>query len=64
MMLMMEFKNYAAYDPDPERDAKFEEIEKQVMEEMGDKYKETLKNYPNIRDILGSKTLRELKLKK
>jgi hypothetical protein len=63
LMLMIEFKNFAMYDPDPERQAKFEEIEKQVQEELGDEYKETLKNYPNIRDILGSKTLREMKLK-
>jgi hypothetical protein len=64
LMLMMEFENFAAYDPNPEREAKFEEIEKQLMSEMGDKYDETLKNYPNIRDILGSKTMREMKLKK
>ena len=63
MMLMIEFKNFAELDPDPERDAKFEEIEKQIQNEMGDKYKETLKNYPNIREILGTKTMREMKLK-
>jgi hypothetical protein len=63
LMLMMEFENFAAYDPDPEREARFDEIQKQVQEELGDKYDETLKNYPTIRDILGSKTMREMKLK-
>jgi hypothetical protein len=64
MMLMMEFENFAAFDPDPEKDAKFEEIQKHLMEEMGDKYTEILENYPKIREIFGSKTLREMMLKK
>jgi hypothetical protein len=63
LMLMIEFENFAKYDPDPVREAKFEEIEKQLQEDLGDKYDETLKNYPNIRDILGTKTMREMKLK-
>jgi hypothetical protein len=63
LMLMIEFKNFAMYDPDPEREAKFDEIEKKMQEEMGEKYDETLKNYPNIREILGTKTMREMEMK-
>jgi hypothetical protein len=63
LMLMIEFENFAAYDPDPEREARFEELEKQVQEELGPKYDKTLMQYPSIRDILGTKTMRELKLK-
>jgi hypothetical protein len=64
LMLMIEFESFAMMDPDEERDAKFDAIEKEVMEEMGDEYKETIANYGNIREILGSKTMREMHLKK
>jgi hypothetical protein len=63
LMLMIEFKNFAMYDPDPVREAKFDEIEEQIQQEMGDKYDETLKLYPNIREILGTKTMREMEMK-
>jgi len=56
MMLMIGFKDYATYDPDPERDAKFDKIDEEVQKELGDKYQETLKNYPNIREIMGRTT--------
>ena len=63
MMLMIEFKNFATYDPNPEREAKFDKIEKELETDLGEQYQEILKNYPDIREILGSKTFREKKLK-
>jgi hypothetical protein len=64
LMLMIEFKNYAMYDPDPERDKKYDEIQKKLMEEMGeDKMDATVKSYGDMRKILGTKTMRQIMLK-
>jgi hypothetical protein len=65
LMLMMEFSSFGIFDPDPAREARFDAIEKKLQEEMGkEAYDKTVGNYANIRDILGSKTFRELHLKK
>lgn len=65
LMLMMEHSGFAQFDPDPAREARFEAIEKKLQDEMGkETYDKTVGNYANIRDILGSKTFRELHLKK
>ncbi len=64
LMLMIEFKNFAQYDPDPEREKKFKEIEKKLMESMGeDKMDATVKSYGDMRKILGTKTMRQITLK-
>ncbi|MBE0640549.1 MAG: hypothetical protein IH599_00855 [Bacteroidales bacterium] len=65
IMLMMEVKGFSQFDPDPAREAKFKAIEAKLQENMGkEKYDSTVGNYDNIRDILGSKSFRELHLKK
>jgi hypothetical protein len=63
IVLMIENENMAAYDPDPERDAKSDEIEKKVKESMEGKYDETVANYESIREIYGTKVMREIFLK-
>lgn len=65
LMLMMEYSSFAMMDPDPAREARFDAIEKKLQDDMGkEAYEKTVGNYANIRDILGSKTFRELHLKK
>ena len=63
IMLMIENKNMATFDPDEKRDAAFDAIEKKIRDKMGDKYEMTVTNYDNIRDLLGRKVMRELHLK-
>ncbi len=63
IMLMIENKNMAAFDPDEKREAAFDAIEKKIKDKMGDKYEMTVTNYDNIRDLLGRKMMRELHLK-
>lgn len=64
LMLMMEFKNFAQFDPDPEREKKFKEIEDKLMAEMGEgKMEETVKDYAKMRKMLGSKTFRQISFK-
>jgi hypothetical protein len=64
LMLMIEFKNFAQYDPDPERDKKYKEIEKQLMDSMGeDKMEATVESYDDMRKIFGTKTMRQITLK-
>lgn len=63
IMLMIENKNMAVFDPDEKRDAAFDAIEKKIRDKMGDKYEMTVTNYDNIRDLLGRKMMRELHLK-
>lgn len=62
LLLMTEFENFAAMDPDPERDKKMDEIEKKVMESMGDDFQKTVANYTTLREITGRKTMREIYL--
>jgi len=62
LLLMTEFENFAAMDPDPERDKKMDEIEKKIMESMGDDFKKIVSNYTTLREITGRKTMREIYL--
>lgn len=64
LILMIENKNFASFDPDKDRKAKWDAINKKVREKMGDKFDTVVKNYDNIRDLYGSKVMRELHLKK
>ena len=63
IVLMIENENMASFDPDPERDAKMDAIEGKIKESMKDKYDETVKNYETIREIFGTKVMREIYLK-
>ena len=60
IVLMIENKNMASFDPDPERDAKFDAMEKKIKESMKGKYDETVTNYENLRQIYGTKVMREI----
>jgi hypothetical protein len=64
LVLMIENKNMASFDPDETRDAKFDAIEKKIRENMGDNYDATITNYDDIRDLLGTKVMREIHVKK
>lgn len=64
LILMIENKNFASFDPDKDRKAKWDAINKKVREKMGDKFDAVVKNYDNIRDMIGTKVMRELHLKK
>lgn len=63
IVLMIENKNMASFDPDPERDAKFDAMEEKIKESMKGKYDETVTNYENLRQIYGTKVMREIFLK-
>ena len=63
LILMIENKNMSVFDPDAKRDAAFDKIEKMVRDKMGDKYQMTVDNYDEIRDLLGTKVMREIHLK-
>ena len=63
IVLMIENENMASLDPDPDRDAKFDAIEEKMKESMEGKYDETVTNYENLRQILGTKLMREIFLK-
>lgn len=65
LILMVEFKNYATFDPNPEREAKIKQVQEQVAATMGgeDKMDAVVKNYPDMREILGSKTMTQIKFK-
>ena len=61
---MTEVENFAAYDPDPVRDAKRDEIEKKVKDALGgEEFQKTVANYSTLREITGRKTMREIFLK-
>lgn len=63
LMLMIENKNMASLDPNETTEAKFDAIEKRIQDKMGDKYQSTITNYAEIRDLQGSKLMREIHLK-
>jgi len=65
LILMIEFKNYATFDPNPERQAKMKQVQEQVAAAMGgeDKMDTVVQNYADMREILGSKTMSEIKFK-
>ena len=60
LLLMIELENFAAMDPDPERDKKREEVEKKIRDGMGEEFMKTVANYTTMREITGSKTMREI----
>lgn len=64
LILMIENKSMAAFDPNKERDAKFDAIEMKIRDNMGDNYDTTITNYDEIRNLLGTKIMREISLKK
>lgn len=64
LVLMVENKNMAAFDPDESREAKFDAIEKKIKDKMGKEYDATITNYDDLRDLLGTKLMREIHLKK
>ena len=63
IVLMIENENMAAFDPDSERDAKFDAMEEKIKESMEGKYEETIINYEKLRQIYGTKVMREIFLK-
>lgn len=63
LVLMIENENMAVFDYDPERDAKFDAIQKKVAESMKGEFDSTVKNYENIRQLYGTKLMREIYLK-
>ena len=65
LLLMIENKNMATFDPNTERDDAMDAIQKKVQDKMGEKeFDATVTNYGSIRDLLGSKVMREIHLKK
>jgi hypothetical protein len=65
LMLMIEFKNWAAFDSDPERDAKWDAVQAKIVESMGqEKFDETVDNYDDMREMLGSKVMQQIMFKK
>jgi hypothetical protein len=62
LLLMTEFENYATMDPNPEREAKRDAIEKKIRDGLGDEYEKTISNYSTLREITGRKTMREINL--
>jgi len=65
LVLMIENKNMAVFDPNEQREAAFDAIQKKVQEKMGEKeFDSTVTNYDNIRDLQGTKIMREIHLKK
>ena len=63
IILMVEFENMAALDPDPIRDAKWDKIDNDIKDKMKDEYNKTIENYENIRQFVGDKYMREIVLK-
>jgi hypothetical protein len=64
LILMIENKNMASFDADEQRDAKFDAIEMRIKDKMGEDYDATITNYDDIRDLMGTKIMREIHLKK
>lgn len=63
LILMVENKAMADFDPNKERKAKFDAIQKKIKDKMGEQFDKTVDNYDVIRDIQGTKTMREIHLK-
>jgi hypothetical protein len=64
LLLMIEFENMAVLDPDASRDAKWDAIEEEVKNEMGEmEFDKTVETYGEIRDFQGNKLMRELTFK-
>lgn len=60
LILMTEFENYAAMDPNPETDAKRDAVEKKIKDALGEEYEKTVSSYSTLREITGRKTMREI----
>ena len=63
IVLMIENENMAVFDYNPERDAKFDAIQKKIAESMEGEFDGTVKNYENLRKLYGTKLMREIYLK-
>ena len=63
MLLMIEFSGMGAFDPDEERDAKWDAIEQEVRKQMDGAYDNALMTYTEIRDIVGEEVMREITFK-
>lgn len=63
LLLMIESENLASFDPDPVRDKKIADLDKKIMDGMGEEYKKTIVNYETLREITGTKIMREIFLK-
>ena len=64
LLLMIENKSMADFDPDPGKKAKWDAIQKKMKDAMGDQFDKTVANYDVIREMHGTKVMRELHLKK
>ena len=64
LILMIENKGMSVFDPDKDREAKFDAITKKIRDKMGNKFDTTVENYRDIRNLLGTKLMREIHLKK
>jgi len=63
LILMIENKSIASFDRNKERDAKFDAIEMKIRDIIGDNYEAIITNYDEIRNLLGTKIMREISLK-
>lgn len=60
MMLMIQYPNFASFDADPARDQKMEAIEKKIKDDLGDQYSKIIEGYTSLRELLGTKVMREV----
>ena len=63
IVLMIENENMAVFDPNPEREAKFDAIQEKIKKTMGGEFDGTVKNYETLRKLYGTKLMREIYLK-
>ena len=53
------------FDPNEEREAKWDTINKKVKDKMGDQeFDNVVENYDDIREMIGTKLMREIHIKK
>lgn len=63
IILLVEYENMAALDPDPIKDKKWDAIDQKIKDSMKENYQKTIANYENIRQFFGEKVMREIYLK-
>lgn len=63
LLLMVEYENYATFDSNEARDKKYQEIEKKLRDAMGEEWQKTVEGYASLREIQGTKVMRELSFK-
>lgn len=63
LLLMVEYENYAVFDSSEARDKKYEEINKKLRDAMGDEWQKTVEGYASLREIQGTKVMREMSFK-